>query len=228
MSRVLALVAHPDDEILGVGGALARHAKRRDEVFVAILAEGVTSRVLSSERASCGEALSALARAARAANDILGVQELVLGDFADNRMDERPRLDVIRFVEGLFQRFQPDIVYTHAAHDVNIDHRRVHEATVTACRPLPGCCVKRLLFFETPSSTEWRPPASATPFAPDWFVDISETLSQKLEALSAYACEMRPWPHARSLEAVTHLARWRGASVGVDAAEAFVLGRMLE
>jgi LmbE family N-acetylglucosaminyl deacetylase len=116
---------------------------------------------------------------------------------------------------------------THHAGDVNIDHQRVHQAVVTACRPQPGHPVRTLLFFEVPSSTEWQPPGSAPAFTPNWFVDISSTLDCKLNALDAYAEELRVWPHPRSLQAVEALARWRGATVGVEAAEAFILGRYL-
>jgi len=110
---------------------------------------------------------------------------------------------------------------------VNVDHRRLHEAVVTACRPPPRHVVKRLLSFEVASSTEWQPPGSAPAFHPNWFVDISDQWELKREALAAYSSEMREWPHARSLEAVEHLARWRGAQVGVEAAEAFCLLRQL-
>jgi LmbE family N-acetylglucosaminyl deacetylase len=105
-----------------------------------------------------------------------------------------------------------------------VDHRVVYQAVVTACRPQPEHSVKTLLLFEIPSSTEWQPPAFS-PFAPNWFVDISATLAIKLDALAAYESELRDWPHPRSLKAVEHLARWRGATVGVEAAESFVLAR---
>ncbi len=118
-------------------------------------------------------------------------------------------------------------VRTHLAGDVNIDHRVLHDAVVSACRPQPTHCVRELLFFEVASSTEWRPPGSASAFLPNRFVDISSTLDAKLKALRAYASEMRPFPHARSIEAVQALAAWRGATVGVAAAEAFMLGRTL-
>jgi LmbE family N-acetylglucosaminyl deacetylase len=119
------------------------------------------------------------------------------------------------------------VVYTHHAGDLNVDHQRVSQAVMTACRPQPGCAVKKIAFFEIPSSTEWQSPSSGPAFAPNWFVDISGTLDTKLKALKAYHGEIRPWPHARSYEAVEHLARWRGATVGCDAAEAFVIGRKI-
>jgi LmbE family N-acetylglucosaminyl deacetylase len=120
---------------------------------------------------------------------------------------------------------RPHTVYTHHAGDLNADHRRVHEAVVTACRPQGEYSVRRLLFFEIPSSTEWRAPATGPAFSPHWFVDISTVLEQKIDALKAYGSELRPWPHPRSLEGVTYLARWRGATIGCEAAEAFMLGR---
>lgn len=225
--KVLVCAAHPDDEVLGCGGTIARHARAGDEVRVIILAEGLTSREDARAREKHAQGLSELARAARKANDILGAASLELLDFPDNRMDSVDRLDVIKKVEAAVDAFGPDLVYTHHAGDVNIDHQVIHHAVVTACRPVPGQRVESILFFEVASSTEWQPPGTAPQFAPNWFVDISATLELKVKALEAYHGEMRPWPHARSIEALTHLARWRGANIGVDAAEAFCLGRRI-
>ncbi len=228
-NKVLVVAAHPDDEILGCGGTMAKHIKNGDSVHVAILAEGITSRDKQRNReAHLGE-LSYLAKTAHKANEIIGVTSLKLLDFPDNRMDSVDRLDVIKVVEELINEYKPNIVYTHHIGDVNIDHRRIHEAVITACRPIPGNhFVEQVLFFETASSTEWQTPGSAPAFVPNWYVDISDTLELKLKALEAYMYEMRDWPHARSVKALEHLARWRGANVGVDAAEAFILGRKIE
>ena len=114
---------------------------------------------------------------------------------------------------------------THHASDLNIDHQIIHQAVITACRPLPRQSVKRILSFEVPSATEWQSTDAGRPFVPNWFEDIADTLNLKVKALEAYKSEMRVWPHARSIKAVEHLARWRGASVGVEAAEAFMLVR---
>ena len=224
---VAVIVAHPDDEVLGCGATIARHSMIGDEVHVAILAEGVTSRDKVRERQQRGFELSELACAAHAANKILGVNTLTLHDFPDNRLDSIDLLEIVKWIEGYIHKIQPDVIYTHHIGDVNIDHRRIHEAVVTASRPQPGQIVKTLLFFEVQSSTEWQAPGSAPAFIPNWFVDISSTLALKIEALAAYKTEMRNWPHARSYEAVDHLARWRGATIGCDAAEAFVLGRQI-
>ena len=225
--RVLIVAAHPDDEVLGCGGTIARHADAGDKVHVLIVAEGATSRQHQRDRNQASDELSYLAQAAQEAGAILGAQGVELLDLPDNRLDSLDRLDLIKQIELRIERHQPQVVYVHHAGDVNIDHRRLHEAVVTACRPVPGQPVKRLLSFEVASSTEWQPPDSAPAFQPNWFVDITAQWQRKREGLEAYASEMRPWPHARSIKAVEHLVRWRGAQVGVEAAEAFCLLRQL-
>ena len=226
-NSVLVVAAHPDDEVLGCGGTIARHSDAGDQVQVLIVAEGATSRQEQRNRNQATDELFGLAQAAQKAGAILGAQGVELLGLPDNRLDSLERLDLIKQIEERIERHQPQVVYVHHAGDVNIDHRRLHEAVVTACRPMPGQPVKRLLSFEVASSTEWQPPGSAPAFQPNWFVDISAQWIRKREALEAYASEMRPWPHARSREAVEHLARWRGAQVGVEAAEAFCLLRQL-
>jgi LmbE family N-acetylglucosaminyl deacetylase len=192
---------------------------------VLILAEGVTSRDQERDREKRRQELSALAAAAHRASKILGASSLRLHDLPDNRMDSCALLDIVKVVEASIGECNPEVIYTHHAGDLNIDHRRVHEAVVTASRPLPGRGARRLLFFEVASSTEWQTAGSGPTFAPTWYVDVSLTLPLKIQALEAYETELHPFPHPRSTTAVEHLARWRGASVGVAAAEAFVLGR---
>ena len=227
VNHVMVVASHPDDEVLGCGGTIARHADSGDQVQVLIVAEGSTSRQQERNRNQVKDELSALAIAAQTAGSILGATGVELLDLPDNRLDSLDRLDLIKRIEECVERYQPECIYVHHSGDVNVDHRRLHEAVVTACRPIPGHLVKRLLSFEVASSTEWQPPGSAPAFQPNWFVDISDHWERKREALAAYSNEMRAWPHARSLEAVEHLARWRGAQVGVEAAEAFCLLRQL-
>jgi len=225
MSSVLAIAAHPDDEVLGCGATLARHVAEGAQVAVLILADGVGSR--EREGPDRDRKLAERQEAARRACAKLGVTDVTLLGHPDNRMDQVALLDIVQDIERVLGRCQAGVVYTHHSGDVNIDHRRVHDAVMAACRPQPGFLTRQLLFFETPSSTEWRSPASMAPFAPNWFVDVSEYLPLKLAALSAYSDELRDFPHPRSIQAVEHLARWRGASAGVAAAEAFELGRMI-
>lgn len=193
-----------------------------DEVYIVIFADGESSR---GGGKSEDAAIMQREAAARKAADILGAAGVFVYRLPDNQLDTVPLLDLAKLAEKHIADLRPDTVYTHHAGDLNADHRLVHEAVVTACRPQGENSVKRLLFFEVPSSTEWRAPATWPAFSPNWFVDISAVLEQKVDALKVYGSEMRPWPHPRSLEGVTHLARWRGATVGCEAAEAFMLGR---
>jgi LmbE family N-acetylglucosaminyl deacetylase len=220
---VLVVAAHPDDEVLGCGGTIARLAADGVDVHVAFLADGVGVRGAVQEDQR--DALEARRAAAAAAARILGACSLSFDDLPDNQLDIVPLLDITQRVEALIARLVPDTVFTHHAGDLNIDHRRVHQAVLTACRPQQSLPVRTVLAFEVPSSTEWQPPGSGEPFVPTSFVDIGLTLAKKLAALDAYATEMRPWPHPRSHAGVEALARWRGASVGCEAAEAFVIVR---
>lgn len=225
MSKILVVAAHPDDEVLGCGATIAGHVSRGDEVHIVIMAEGITSRDAMRQSQMRTADLAKLGGAADAAKEILGATSLTLHRLPDNRLDSLDLLDIVKIVESHLSEIRPEIVYTHYFNDINIDHRRVHEAVITACRPFPGQTVRTLLFFEVQSSTDWQP---NNLFAPDWFVDVSATLNRKQLALDAYAEEMRPWPHSRSREAVQHLAQWRGSTIGCAAAEAFVLGRHIE
>jgi LmbE family N-acetylglucosaminyl deacetylase len=227
--RVLVVAAHPDDEALGCGGTIARHVRVGDEVSATFMTDGVGARVATDP----GEALERMAEgrsrslAAKQAARILGVASVDWIDLPDNQMDSVPLLAVVKVVAHAVSALQPDIIYTHHGGDLNIDHRITHQAVMTACRPMPGSSVKAIYAFEVPSSTEWAP-ESMQPFRPNHFVDISATLDAKLDALAAYEEEMRAFPHARSIEAVRALAAWRGASVGLKAAEAFMTLRRIE
>lgn len=223
---VLVVAAHPDDEVLGCGGTIARLHREGAAVHVVLLADGESSRAGQPDAIDAG-LVTARNAAAEAAAKVLGVASVAVHQLPDNRLDQLDLLDVVKVVEAAIARIKPATVFTHHSGDVNVDHSVLHEAVLAACRPQPGHSVKDLYFFEVASSTEWRPPGSAAPFVPNHFVDISATLSLKMKALEAYASELRPFPHPRSLEAVRALAEWRGATAGVRAAEAFMVGRQL-
>jgi len=189
------------------------------------MAEGATSRNVARDVDTKNEELSLLVRSAQQAGKILGATSVMLLEFP---MDSLDRLDVVKAVEAEIEQLQPHTVTTHHSGDVNIDHRILHETVVTTNRLHPGHPVRRLLAFKVPSSTEWQPPSSNVAFQPNWLEDVSETLDRKIKALKAYRSEMREWPHARSVQSIEHLARWRGSSVGYDAAEAFILLRELK
>lgn len=219
---VLVVAAHPDDEALGCGGAIARHAAAGARVEIVFLADG------EGARGPAAGDVAARQTAARRAAEILGARPPRFVDLPDNRLDSVPLLEIISRLERALDGYAPEIVYTHSGGDLNVDHRLVHQAAVTLFRPLPGARWRGLFAFEVPSSSEWSTPAIGPVFAPDRFVDISAFVERKMAALAAYAAEMRPFPHARSCEAVRALATWRGATAGVAAAEAFQTLRWIE
>lgn len=223
---VLIVAAHPDDEILGVGGTACRHADNGDVVHVLIVAEGATSREPSSG-ASNAAMVESLKDAAGKAARILKVEEPVFCGLPDQRLDSHDLIDITKLIEGHMDRIRPDTVYTHHGGDLNLDHGIVHRAVLTACRPLPSSQVTAIYSFETVSSTEWGTPEQDAQFHPTRYVDITATFDRKIEALQCYASEMRPAPHARSIDSVTALARLRGAQVGLEFAEGFQVIRQL-
>jgi N-acetylglucosamine malate deacetylase 1 len=213
-AQILIVAAHPDDEVLGCGGTILRHVEEGNEVRILILADGESSR---NKAGSMQNRIDASFNAAK----ILGVSPPVHLQLHDNRLDTYPLLDIVQMVEEHVALICPNIIYTHHGNDLNVDHRLVHQAVLTACRPQPSTKVEAIYGFETMSSTEWSSPDTAPAFRPTRFVNITRYLTQKLSALRAYESEMRPYPHARSFEAARALASVRGATVGLEAAEAF-------
>lgn len=223
--KILVVAAHPDDEVLGVGGTILCHSRNGDIVHIMIMAEGITSRSEKRNMESVNNELAELHVKCKKVSELLGAEKLIVCKFSDNRMDGIELLDVVKEIEKEINLFRPDIVYTHHAGDVNIDHTITHNAVITACRSLPGCSVRTILFFETLSSTEWQMQTSDKVFYPNWFVDISETFEEKQNVLHLYESEMREFPHPRSYKTVENLAHFRGSTIGTEYAEAFMLGR---
>jgi LmbE family N-acetylglucosaminyl deacetylase len=223
---VLVVAAHPDDEILGCGGTVARLAREGREVRIAILAEGMSSRYAHREDAD-PQQLRQLHVQAQQAADKVGAKELVLCKLPDNRLDTVPLLDVVKAVEDLIARFRPEVVYTHHPGDLNIDHGVVHRAVLTATRPVNGQCVRDVYAFEVPSSTEWAFQRIEPPFRPNVFVDIADSLETKIAAMDCYDTEIRKFPHPRSAEALRAIATRWGSVAGLHAAEAFELIRSI-
>lgn len=224
--KILVVAAHPDDEILGLGGTILKHIAAGDRVHTIILAEGLTSRAATPQNE-----LNQLHQTAHNVAKFLGVEKLTLCKFPDNQMDSIPLLQVIKPIEQEIDDFQPDTIYTHHAADVNIDHQIAHHAVITASRPMPHQCVKNLFFFETLSSTEWQTPTSlpnGNSFFPTVYIDIEPFIEKKLQALHFYQGEMRKYPHSRSYEGIRLLAQYRGLCVGLKFAEAFILGRSIQ
>lgn len=210
---VLVVAAHPDDEVLGAGGTVAKHVDAGDEVHVLVVTEG------ASQQYDDPSMVDQKVRESETCADRLGVKAVHYGDLPDMRLDNVDHVEINTIIEGVIDNISPAIVYTHSPTDVNIDHEAVYKSTLVATRP--GAGVGRVLAYEVPSSTNWS--GGDQTFAPSVYVDITETLERKIRAFEAYESERRSFPHPRSEEAIRSYARMRGTAAGYEAAEAFRL-----
>lgn len=220
---VLVVVAHSDDETLSMAGTIRKHIKHGDKVYVVSMTDGVSARENSSDRDVIERENSA-----SSASKILGFDWGDCHKFKDNALDASPILEVVKAVDKAKLKYKPSLVYTHSGADLNVDHRVVANAVLTSFRPQPGEVCKELRLFEVVSSTDFGHPAITGSFSPNLFIDVSNEWSDKIKALNAYAGEMRDYPHSRSIEGVTNLAKSRGSQVGYKFAEAFEIIRKLE
>lgn len=218
---ILVVAAHPDDEILGCGGTVARLIKEGFTAYTLILGEGIASRdgIKNKQRE-----ISLLKKHALSANGVIGVKEVFIYNFPDNKFDTRPLLDIVKVVENIKTKTRPDIIFTHYDRDLNVDHSVTFKAVITATRPLPGETVKEIYAFEVLSSTEWNYPLG---FSPDMFVNIESTIEVKVRGLKEYKNELRVFPHPRSVEGVQINARYWGMKTGLKYAEAFKTIRVI-
>ena len=223
LKNILVIAAHPDDELLGVGGTIRRFVNEGATARAVIMAEGLTSRGESRAETNPSELLALQEDARRAASEV-GYFGIDFCGFPDNRMDSMDLLDIIKTVSSYVERYKPDTIFTHHHGDLNIDHRLTCEAVLTACRPVGDYCVKRIYAFETPSSTEWNYNYTE-PFTPNVYVDVSDTLEAKIRGMACYRTESAEYPHPRSAEALRALGRYRGSNAGFGMAESFIVLR---
>jgi len=219
--RVLVVAAHPDDELLGLGGTIARHVSHADQVTIGLVADAGTARYQD-------ETIQVVRRCTLQATSQLGVSDVRFAGLADQKLDTLPILEITQWIERILQDIRPQIIYTHHRGDINRDHQVVHEATLTAARPYSTPYIERILCYETPSATEWAGPYSENYFMPNVYVDITAHLESKLKAMSAYTTELRCFPHPRSLESLQARAVYWGSIIGAAAAEPFMLVREVQ
>lgn len=224
--RILVIAAHPDDEVYGMGGTIAKLSSQGHEVHVLIVTDGCTAQYAG--RPDLPEIIEKKHRETLAANRLLGVHEVHFGTFPDMKLDTVPHVEVNRLIEETVDAVRPEAVYTHFYGDVNLDHQMVYRSTLVAVRPVPGQCVRALYTYYVPSSTEWSPQLPHTVFMPNTMVDITGFEEKKEQALLAYQTEVRTYPHPRSPQYVRESDRSRGLQWGLGNSEAFCLLRQID
>ena len=227
--KILVIVAHPDDELLGLGATMHKFINEKNcAIRVAILGEGITSRSDKRKPEQWSEELKIHRQNIEAARKSIGYESVGIYDFPDNRFDTVALLDIIKVIEKEKSAFQPDIIFTHHGGDLNIDHQRTFEAVITATRPIKQEGVKTIITFETPSGTEWRSPTDPKHFLPNLFFSVSEEdVDAKIKGMESYEFECRNYPHPRSPEALKIQAQRWGVVIGTNFAEAFCLIRSI-
>jgi LmbE family N-acetylglucosaminyl deacetylase len=227
MTRALIIAAHPDDEVLGCGGSIAKLRSQGAAVRVVFLAEGISARydIADINSPKVQAEIQFRNSCAQKALQFLGVEEgsVFLSERPCCRLDQEPLIDSVKIIERHMNEFEPTVLYVHAAGDPNVDHGVAHKAALAAARPLGtnrGCT---LLAYEVLSSTEWNPQKA---FQPALFEDVDAFIDQKLAALNFYEGEIHAAPHSRSPEVLRALAVYRGAQAGMRHAEAFEVIRM--
>ena len=233
--NILIIVAHPDDEVLGMGGTILKHANKGDKVTIAYLTTGITARRSSNyQNASVYETnkslksqmknqIDELRKDVRKACKFLKVKKTFFFNLPDNELDTIPLLKIIKIIKNLIKETKPERIYTSHYGDLNIDHRIVSDATLTACKSI-RFPVKEIMCFEILSSTEWAFPYQ---FKPNYFISIKDELDKKIKAMQAYKNEIKEFPHPRSVENIKNSAHRWGTVSGLYAAEAFELIRKL-
>ncbi|GHA30263.1 PIG-L domain-containing protein [Salinimicrobium marinum] len=227
--KILIVVAHPDDELLGLGATMYQLNNDYSCITrVVILGEGITSRAEVRDPEKWEKELKIHRENIKNAQEAIGYGSVGIYDFPDNRFDTVSLLDIIKVIEKEKQDFDPEVIFTHHGGDVNVDHQRTFEAVVTATRPMKDERVKTVITFETPSGTEWRAATDPRHFVPNMYVSVSEeAIEAKIRGMESYEFEKRQYPHPRSPEALKIQAQRWGIAVGKDFAEAFTVVRSI-
>ena len=233
---ILIIVAHPDDEVLGMGGTIAKYSSNGDKISIVYLTTGITSRrnsgystkssyeISIKDQKLMDKEIKKLKIDALKSNKILGITDSVFYDFPDNELDSISRLKIIKVIEKEIEKNKPDIIFTNHYGDLNIDHKLVYECCLTACRPI-NKITPQLFSFGVISSMEWNYPIS---FNPNYFVNISKNISVKIRAMKAYHNELKKFPHPRSVANIEITAKKWGSVCGKQYAEAFEIIRIID
>ena len=225
MERVLVIAAHPDDEVLGVGGTIAKYSAEGVDCHLLIVTDGSSSQYRDSDHLH--EIIEAKKLETKDCADLMGFRSIHYGELPDMKLDRTPHVVINQVIEKVIDEIRPDTVFTHFWGDVNRDHQEVYKSTLVAVRPVMGQVVRELYCYRVPSSTEWTPNKADTMFMPNVFVDIEQFAEQKYKAFACYSTELRDYPHPRSVQYLRESDKASGLKVGLLAAEEFVLLRKL-
>lgn len=219
--RVLIFAPHPDDEVIGVGGTIAKRVNTGDEVYVCVVTKGqepmFKKEFIEQGRKECREA-----------DAKLGVTETIFLDFPAVMLETVPRHELNGKISDLIQSLKPEEIFIPHRGDMQLDHQIVGDSVMVAVRPRGEYYPKRVYAYETLSETGWNIPNAINEFIPNVYEDISDTIEQKLSAMRLFQSQLAEFPNARSIGAIEALARFRGATVTVNAAEAFTLVREIK
>lgn len=220
--NILIIAAHPDDEVLGLGGTILYHKKKGDHISVIFMSDGVTGRDFHYNRKKREDEIIQRKKMSQSAFEYYDGYHIDFFDLPNLRMDQEPILKLTKLIEKKIAFLKPSIIYTHCASDTNIDHVITHKAVVIACRPIPNFIVESIRAFEVPSSTEYSVETLGTQFLPNLYIDISIFKKEKMKLIKCYDYEMRAHPHPRSYRSLLAKDIYRGSSVGLKYAEAFI------
>jgi len=225
MKKILIICSHPDDEILGCGGTIAKHINNKDIVKVIYTHEGCSSRYNIKKNKKIKKKINLEIKERKEmaikVSKFLKFKIIDFYDYENLNYRKFEFLELVKKIDRDIKIFKPTIIYTHNEFDLNEDHKITFKATINACRPNNSHIVNEIYTFETPSVTEWANTFYQNKFNPDYFVDIDKFFNTKIKALKIYEKEMRKFPHPRSKEFINALSVYRGGSVYLNKAESF-------
>ena len=190
---VLIVAAHPDDDAFGCGGTIRKLANQKNKIFAMYFTDGVSTR---QNQKKPKKNIIDRKKNSESASKIMGIKNCTYCSFSDNQLDKIPLLKIIQKIEDQIKKIKPDLIFTHFENDLNLDHQIINRAVITATRPKPNIKLKKkILLFETLSSTEWKFSSKTKVFNPNYFVDISKTINHKIKSIKCYKKEIFNWPH---------------------------------
>ncbi|GHT77964.1 PIG-L domain-containing protein [Bacteroidia bacterium] len=222
MDKVLIIAPHADDEILGCGATIAKHVSKGDEVFIII----ATNAHVGAPELVTKEGIINVRNEALNAHKFLGVTDTIFLDFPAPALNSFPEYKISLAFSKIMKNIRPTILYLPHHGDMHQDHKAIYRAALVSARPQGENKILSILSYETLSETEWAPMQEKA-FIPNCFIDVSSTFDAKLKAMSYYKSQLKQFPHSRSIEAIEALAKYRGSTIGVERAEAFMIERQI-